>query len=437
VNRLSHNPLAQELKAAGRRIERNTKEQQELQADLDWHSHFDRVQAENAARDQQAAVDALKSERAALSARIAEEKAKIGPLKKKSAFGWDPTYWFSSKRDRAKKALSAHRRSLKDLEAQQKALGSQLGKARKRLSAHMGDLERFDGFDPVAAKDTIDKLAAEFPLLHLEYDELALRKSELDRRLKEPIKVLKGLQRELEELEKTHSRLGQLVSSLESDIREAQDYDDALTRAANSYEKAMIHQECERQFGVGRPGAVIADRRKRASQAKADRLRVEGRLDALRRDVAKAHDRVRTVASRGTKLVRALVIDGSNLCYQKRDFIGLAALRPLTAALAKSYDVTVIFDASIRHKLGKVSDAQLSLDLPDARVHVVPSRTQADETILVTAADDFVYVISNDRFSEFRDKSPVRDGRVIRHEIVNGRVIIHDLDLTVPFASRS
>jgi len=65
----------------------------------------------------------------------------------------------------------------------------------------------------------------------------------------------------------------------------------------------------------------------------------------------------------------------------------------------------------------------------DVDTHIVATKTKADETILKLATDDQSYVISNDRFAEFKDKRPVNDKRVIRHEIVSGKVFIPDLSI--------
>ena len=97
-----------------------------------------------------------------------------------------------------------------------------------------------------------------------------------------------------------------------------------------------------------------------------------------------------------------IIIDGKNLCFEGNTFIGLAALIPLTEQVAKRYDVTVVFDASIRRDL-KMSDDQLAKALPAAKVHVVASRAKADETILDAAHESTAWVISNDRYGDYRD----------------------------------
>ena len=42
-------------------------------------------------------------------------------------------------------------------------------------------------------------------------------------------------------------------------------------------------------------------------------------------------------------------------------------------------------------------------------------------------------MLSNDRFSEYRDKPAVREKRLITHEILNGQILVHDLDISLPF----
>ena len=78
-----------------------------------------------------------------------------------------------------------------------------------------------------------------------------------------------------------------------------------------------------------------------------------------------------------------------------------------------------MFDASIR-RAPRVNDNHLRRELPGTKVHVVASQGEADETILHAAQDEFVFVLSDDRYAEYRDKSVVHDKHLIRHEIING-----------------
>lgn len=81
-----------------------------------------------------------------------------------------------------------------------------------------------------------------------------------------------------------------------------------------------------------------------------------------------------------------------------------------------------------------MNDQQVARDFPpEAIVQVVASRQAADETVLVTASGSDEYVISNHRFKDYADRPAVSGQRLIRHEIVAGKVHIHDLNLTVEY----
>ena len=70
-------------------------------------------------------------------------------------------------------------------------------------------------------------------------------------------------------------------------------------------------------------------------------------------------------------------------------------------------------------------------------VHIVAPRQPADYTIL-TYADSFPksWIISNDRFSDFPDLKIVRENRIFRHEIINGRVLVNSLDIDISYDNR-
>jgi rRNA-processing protein FCF1 len=186
--------------------------------------------------------------------------------------------------------------------------------------------------------------------------------------------------------------------------------------AGNSYERALIHEECERSFGTGSPRKVISERQRQIRQ--------------LERDYEKAQRRAQAVAQTAARRIDTVIIDGNNLCYEASRFIGLVAIEALLPSLCRMCEVVVIFDSAIR-RLMNTDDSSLQRRFSvHAKVHVVASRRQADETVLdLASTSEFSYVLSNDRFSDFNDKPVVRWGRIIRHEIVNGNVFVHDLHL--------
>lgn len=188
---------------------------------------------------------------------------------------------------------------------------------------------------------------------------------------------------------------------------------------SGSYGRAMAHRESEDRFGDPSPSRVLRG--------------VANEMRGVERDLAKLRRRIESVVSRASRHVSRLVIDGNNLCYQDGSFCGLGPLRTIIPVLVQSHPVLVIFDASIRRRLG-LSDEAIRRELEGADVHVVATSQKADETLLDLADAADTYVLSNDRFNEFPDKPAVDKGRLIRHEIVAGRILIHDLDVDATFS---
>jgi hypothetical protein len=275
--------------------------------------------------------------------------------------------------------------------------------------AHLADvresLARYSKFDREAAADKLAGLKIDIERSGAELGEWEARKKSLDKELEAPLREL--------------LRLRSRLRNLRSDIGTAERFERQLGEAKNSYKKKQIHEECKRKLDNGSPGKVVAAAQKAIARAERDITKLERRLQELGR--------------RGALDVQALVIDGSNLCYQADRPIGLLALQTLCPRLAGKFEVTVVFDASTRKRFGVSSDEILRSQLPSVKVYVDGSRAGADETILDAAKDPTTYVLSNDRFSEYSEKPAVRDGRIIRHMIINGRVSIPDLKIDVEF----
>ena len=120
-------------------------------------------------------------------------------------------------------------------------------------------------------------------------------------------------------------------------------------------------------------------------------------------------------------------------CTSTDDELFRPSLTALTYEIAENYEVIVVFDASIRTLLG-INDQQIAFGFPlKVRVHVVANKQTADQTILEMASNPDAYVISNDRFRDFTDKSAVNAQRLFRHEILAGKLLIHDLNIAITY----
>ena len=63
---------------------------------------------------------------------------------------------------------------------------------------------------------------------------------------------------------------------------------------------------------------------------------------------------------------------------------------------------------------------------------------KADETVLSAAEDDnHSFVLSNDRFADYPEKLAVKEGRILRHEIVSPVIYIHELQIDAKFECES
>ena len=122
------------------------------------------------------------------------------------------------------------------------------------------------------------------------------------------------------------------------------------------------------------------------------------------------------------------------MCYEGSKFIGLKPLLASTKELKKRYEITIVFDAAIRSQT-KSSTKDIADKFDGVHVHIVASKRLADDTILdVTSNDKYSYIISNDRFGEYKEKEVVKNDRIIRHEILNQQVLIHDLNINTKYS---
>ena len=232
------------------------------------------------------------------------------------------------------------------------------------------------------------------------------RSGELNKRIKPELEKLKELEKGIE--------------SFERKISLAQDYENELSNASNSYERAMAHQDCENELGFSKPRQAVSSFQRKVSSLKRNKTKLEKKINELTR--------------RKLRDIKHLVWDGSNLCYCGDEFIGLSALIPLTENTPKNYKITIIFDASIRRLLKK-SDGEIKVLFSDSvDIHIVATKRAADETVLnFCETDKTSFIVTNDRFNDFPGSAAKRDGRMIRHEILQGQAFIHDIDVSVKY----
>jgi len=327
-------------------------------------------------------------------------KVRLSETKTKSLF--NPVNWFDEQQKEVRRKKKRIKLELESLEYDERQHRDQMRDSERLLEKYKKECKRYASFD-------LDGTRSEIREKNSLLKDTELRIGKLQRKRIEVDKVLAPILRELELYKSEKSKELSVMSKAES-------YDRELSSASNSYERAMIHERCEIEFGNGRPSRIISNARKRINQIESDMDKTIIRLEEISR--------------KASRIIESIIVDGNNLCYQGNDFIGLLALKAILPVLAKAFEVTVVFDAGIRNLL-KARDDEISMSLGDSlKVHVVATKQKADLTLLKLAEGcDFTYILSNDRFGEFREMDAVRSNRLIRHEIVNGVVMVHDFSL--------
>lgn len=400
------NPFDNQLKKESKKASDLNYSLKKIKEDLDW---FENTDLEKLFQDREELLSATENqsrECVRLRAEAAKIKSNLDELLPSVNSLWNPKNWFDSKQRSLRERSENLKQSLSRAEGVHFKSQERLQDAARRKQYIIEEIGRYNEFDFDARSKDRSSIERELRKQTEVVEIMSERKRQVDIAI-EPIL------RQINEAERARTEAA-------IDNQRAQALDNELSRADNSYEKAMVHQTCEERFGTGSPRKVMSE--------KGAEIR---RLD---RDIEKLTKRMGNVVQKASRCVRKLILDGNNLCYEGSFFLGLDALRAVVPILADTYDVTVVFDASIRRALNH-GDAEVREAFGNTvKVHIVASSVKADETVLdLAGSDETAYIISNDRFGEFGEKPAVRDQRMIRHEIVAGQVLIHDLGVSEAF----
>ena len=384
---------------------------QTLRADLDWFERFELESNHTRLAQVQRETLAAREQLARVEQSIKACRAELNSAKGVAEAGWSPLHWFSTERRVAERQVSTLQKRLSQFKSQQEGLVSGLGESQReelRLSANS---QRYQGFDSLQANATITQLEHDVQRLQGVADEVRKASAHWEAVAGEVYRNWKT----------THDQL----RATEQDIIDAECFINQLDNAQSSFDKKMVHDDCEDRFGAGQrsPDRVLKDRQFHQRKLKREE---EKRMRRLR-------DTIRLLENE----IRALVIDGNNLCYLneaggKRRFIGLAVLKALVPHLAATYGVTLVFDPGIRCQLD-MSDNALQAMFPQVRVLVMPPTLTADHPVLAAAEFDVeTYVISNDHYSDYPDMAAVREERVLHAVVHRDSVQIPQLQILLP-----
>ena len=329
--------------------------------------------------------------------------------KKQTDLGFDPRYWFSSERSEAKRKYKNSCVEYEKLLTDEVELKRTIEVLEKSISHLEDEIERFQAFDCASVKMDLQNVVDEIATLEANVERASILKKEVYERQKELLKLLEQSEREL--------------SDVMHKVCLAKQCDRDLSSANNSYERAMIHKESEKNFGDGSPTKAVH--------------RLQKRQSALENTIAKLVTRLTRIAELVSREIKTLIVDGNNLLYQGGDqFIGEAAVVALAAKiLTYNYSLILVFDAGVNSLLKKGLQELESLFAKEVAIRIVSSRMQADDVLLNAAdADPKTYVISNDKFRDYPDRKAVLEGRICEHIICNDVVQVPELGLIASFA---
>ncbi len=314
--------------------------------------------------------------------------------------------YFSEDQKRIRVKISSVEENIAACTARLETASKKLAEKIAKISFLTATIDKYSKFDAGDAERRIDSLNREMRTIS---QEISVMGDEIAR-----ISAKAGPH--IEELKRLQSK----VRDLQSRISAADQFDRRLSAASNGYERAQIHEECERRFGNGSPKKISHD--------------AAGEIRKLQNNIAKLEKRIKDEIKKSELSISHIIIDGNNACYERSNFIRFFALSHLVDELAKKYKVTVVFDASIR-RLMQSDDAAIERIIGrTASVHVAPTKSGADEYILRMASNSpQSYIVSNDRYAEFGDYDAVRSDRILRFLIADGRVMLNDLDISIPF----
>jgi len=387
-------------------MERKNSKKKILVNDLRW---FDSTKAsdlfylleekEKSSLNYKLTVDGIKKEIEILKADIQKTNEYIKTL-------LNPFNWFDNNQKKYRQRMNGLVDQLSTKQKHKKNVSASLSKTSKAIKLIKSDISKHESFNRQNVNDELISLDREIVTLTKEVTIVSSSRDNVDVALKPVIAQINDYESS--------------ISTAKGKINKAQSFDSELDSADNSYERAMIHEKCEKTFGDGSPKKIIR--------------RQEGAIRAFERDLEKTKKRAIQIGKKASLEIKKIIIDGNNMCYEGHRFVGLAPLISATDVLHDQYNIIIVFDSAIRSQI-RANDQEIREKFNgNIKVHVVASKQLADETILeIASSDDLCYILSNDRFGEYMEKDAVKNNRLIKHEVVDGKVIIHDLNVNVGY----
>lgn len=276
-------------------------------------------------------------------------------------------------------------------------------------------LEEIENYNLFEFNQERDFISASLLNIAVELKKVEKEKIRIDNAIKEKTDILYGLYSE--------------ETSVSLDLETAENLKIRLESATNGYERKWIHQESERIFQESNPNKVVVNLKKRKRY--------------LDKNIDKVDKEIKEKVKILTTNIDLIIIDGNNVCYKKDKFIGDIALKALVTALLESEitnksRILICFDNGISKLLSSTKkDVEDSFKSISEKIEVLISNGKADKTIINAAEKSNTFIISNDRFVDFRDKKAIKERRCLRHRMVFNQIHIEEFSIVATYDSNA
>lgn len=276
-------------------------------------------------------------------------------------------------------------------------------------------LEEIENYNLFEFNQERDFISASLLNIAVELKKVEKEKIRIDNAIKEKTDILYGLYSE--------------ETSVSLDLETAENLKIRLESATNGYERKCIHQESERIFQESNPNKVVVNLKKRKRY--------------LDKNIDKVDKEIKEKVKILTTNIDLIIIDGNNVCYKKDKFIGDIALKALVTALLESEitnksRILICFDNGISKLLSSTKkDVEDSFKSISEKIEVLISNGKADKTIINAAEKSNTFIISNDRFVDFRDKKAIKERRCLRHRMVFNQIHIEEFSIVATYDSNA
>lgn len=329
---MEFNPYRDRLSEVERKLRSLETEARATAKEVDWHRAFDPARAGSDVRTLTDKIAQARSQLGDYSTQLsvlesAASELELRARERKRLLGFIP-YAPTDAARQAQDELDQVRPKLDALRSRRSAVEQQARKLESRHADLVGNIHRYNAFDAATAARTLAGLRAAIQRQTTRRSTLLERVNEIDNLIEPKLKELKAAQKRAKSAKGVVEDLSEQIDREYARRTEAFELRDRLRDASSGSERAKIHEESERRFGNGKPGAVAHDCRERIEGLKADR----------RKEAAELREReqsVRTIERQIRAMVRVPPADSRSPAQRPtraRSWIRLAQMEAYIAA---------------------------------------------------------------------------------------------------------